>query len=782
MTKLAGIALAAMLVVALAGCPQAVETDSGHADATVYGTVGGYVLDAAGRPVVGVPIIGNTGSTAKAIKEIVTNDKGWFEIGGFISGEHTLTIGTTAASAAVKSTTVTAHFHVPTLGELRDMAILPAVYDEDGNLVGGSSLIEPVDGNYFVNVDIWGDDEADSFLVYPLTATLTGFAMLKTDGTDPDNLAVEPGEGWYIVADFGDWNDGWPLTIAGTIDTGTGAFSIPNVPALGDLSAFSGPSIRLRIDRDAVVAGEVGDASTAVSPSAIVDGILQGSATRDLGTQYFVAAVAPKVVEFDPELAISLASFEPGTVIAPTPLVFTFSKAMNPARGTLAVKDDDGSPEEYLVSSAWTDGNTVLTATPAERFEYGETIAATFTGFESADGVPYPTTTHTFKVRDALKLLTASTWTAYGTGVNTVYFPLAGDVVLTFNAEIVEFDPYATYLQDAAGMYIPATITPAGTTLTFNPAADLKYNTAYKVFFKVKGRMFENDDIVADATGTACGFTTLPAARLATPSLALDAATKYIADATKSYWQRGKYNAGETALKVQIGYAAGADNYLWEYQFAGDAGWTSGGNVDTSTLVLSSDSSYYVGTLTLAGGATIDPSRTLTVRVRARDIAAPLTGAPDSEWSATLNFTDTQAPSALASTSTLLDGVIAGTFSNNGPGASDNFTVNINSSTDVDQYYQVTFGLAGTEPMATILTTDVIAQSGTTGLSVVFVSMGKSATGANVSCTILIKAAKGGTDPSGVYRVAIRDAAANAYDNLNPVPIADDRVLQIIVN
>jgi len=792
MRKVTGLLALVGLIAAVAllgACKQA--TDSGAAVSsstlegiTVYGSVGGRIVGPDGSPLSGITVSTTTGGVSRDIVSVGTDGNGHFELTKLISGVHTIFLGNGVSSTAL-SITVT----VPDLAALRNDSQLATVLDTAGNPLTNPSLITPNGGPYFVNISLTGGS-TDVFTLYPCNATLTGIAKIKTIGTDSDDLAAFPATDYTIVADFAAWNNSMPLLRTGTVAAATGVFTIANVPAVG-LISDPAYTITLRLDHDTIIDGTTSDITSAVSPTGIADGEIQAGKSRAIGTHYFVAAIAPTVVAFSPAVASTTTKFDPGTALARTPLVFTFSKSMDTAKGSLAVTDGDIAGTDnnsYLYSGAWTAGNTVYTVTPNDMFEYGKTITATFTGFESADGVPFVDGPFTFIVRDALKLVSANSWVAYGTTpLNSVLFPVANDIVLTFNVPLSSFDPFATFLQDAAGQNIPAAIsidTTTKTTLTFNPTNSLVNNVAYKVMYKVTGALFALDDILTDSTGTVCGFTTAPAAQLATPTIAQDVPTKYIADAAKQYWQRGKYNNAETAIKVQFGFVTGADNYLWEFQYAGDPGWITGGNINTSAMTLSSDSLYYIASLALPGTNVVTPTKAITIRARARDTAAPISGAPDSAWvTSAFTIADTQAPSALAATADNLDGVAGPGAANNGPGTSDGFTVTINANANLDQYYTVTFGLAGTEPMATILPTQVIAQGTPAALTVAQVSMTKNAAGENTSCTVLFKAAKGATDPIGVYSIAVKDAAGNAYDNLNPAPTAGtDNVILITIN
>ena len=809
---LAGL-LAIAAIIGLAGCQQPASSTTivASSGVTVYGTVGGRVVGPDGKALAGVTVSATTGGVSKDIVAQVTDSNGHFEIQKLISGFHTIVLGN-----GKTSTTKVISIEVPDLAKLRTDAALPlTTTNAAGTTVVDPALIKASEGPYFVNISLSTSAPYDQVTLYPCTATLTGIATIQNPTALSTSTATAAPDGTKVIADFSAFNDSQTLLFIGTVSGAAGVFTIANVPAVFQLNppvaapgptllgtSSATPSISLYLQSEAVTTGinsvAINDTTSNITGSAIIsDGVTTPGDSRNLGTLVFIAGLTPTITTYSPDPGVSTGSkFDPGSQAVPTPLQFTFNQPMSPTKGSLALTDADSATTQnhsYLFTGVWSVGNTVYTATPSAMFEYGKTITATFTGFESAGGVAFTGGPIGFKVRDALAFLSANTRTAYGTTpLNTVLFPVAGSVILTFNAPLSSFDPYLTYIQDASGKFIPAGVTISGSTLTFSPTASLAFNMAYKVFYRVRGGLFAYDDIVNDTTGTAAGFTTVGAAQLATPTLAKDDASKYIADSAKQYWQRGKYNAGESALKVLIGYVAGADNYHWEFSYAGDPGWTTGGDFAPGANSLSSDSAYYVASLALplippstTSTYVIDPAKVLSLRVRAQDISAPISGAADSAWVTTfLTFADTQAPSALSATSSFLDSVaVAAGFADNGPGTSDSFTVTIGSSPNNDQYYQVNFALAGGEPMSNILASDVVAQSGnTSNLSVVLVTMTKNAAGENTACSILIKAGKGATDPAGEYRVAPKDAAGNAYDNLNATPAAVDNVIRIIIN
>ena len=599
----------AVAALAFIGCEQATDAEPviSHPDATVYGTVGGYVKDSFGIPLPNVTVSANTGSNSRDIVHAVTDSNGWFEIKNLISGDHTLIVGTSAVGATVRTTTCTVLVHVPEMDELRNASELPAQgYSAREIVQYPASMIKEVDGNYFVNIDI-----GDSFTVYPFTATLTGTAMLKTSSLDPDTDAVVPGTGYTIQADFAAWNEGETLIFSGTVDGTTGAFTIANVPAIADSSITTSSKIMLRIHNSVVVADATSNLSSSTD-SNIGDGVLIGS--RSVGSIYFVQSITPVIIDFSPEpSSYSVEEFAPGTTAAPTPLVFTFSKAMNPALGVLGLMDSGSDP--YAFAAAWSAVNTVYTVTPADPFEFGETITATFTGFESADDIPFAGGPFNFVVRDAVDVVETSWQGAYAV-TDPERVAIAASPTITFNNTLVSFDPETTYLSQGS-LRVEAVFTVAGAVLTVNPAADLANNTIYTVTYTVSDGITE---ITSSET-----FTTVFAAAATAPTLALDLVIK------------PEYEYG-TNVTVPVSFTKGATGttYKAQYRLAADANWSA----PAALTVSSYNTLFEFATVTMTGAFV--SGKTASVR-----IYAYANGAEVGTVSNAVSVTDTTAPTAV---------------------------------------------------------------------------------------------------------------------------------------
>jgi hypothetical protein len=444
-------------------------------------------------------------------------------------------------------------------------------------------------------------------------------------------------------------------------------------------------------------------------------------------------------------------------------------------------------------------GKTIL-INPVQNLIYGAKYYVQYSVFgstldETGSGT-LTTGTFTAYKPDSPMLVQSNIW-QYESKDPRTDFGIVEAIVLTFDLPVADATPYMyeiSLFEGAAvsgGSLVPFATGAAGiswntgkTTVTLTPEMSLKYNTQYSLSYKVYSGYYTEAPTEVSVNAA---FRTASAAKLATPVVLKDDTTKYIADAAKTFNNRNKYNHGEGTLYATFSYVANADTYDWQYRYEGDYTWKTGGSLLTSALTLTSGTGVYLASLVLPTepAETIEANRTLSVRVKARDAVAPLSGALDSDWATPLVFTDTQSPSALASTTDSLDGVDVNSFTAGEAGvASPNFSVTIDNNTQVDQYYKVTFGLANGEPMQTLTVADFIPQGTPQLLSIVYVSMTKNAFGQNTACTVLIKASRhASTNPAGEYRVPVKDAAGNGFDNGNTgTPAAIDTVIRIIIN
>ncbi len=664
------LALAAFTLIAACTLPM----DSDDADvllATVFGSMGGKVVDGSGFPIAGVTISYNTG--ARSVISTTTNENGFFEIKDMTSGDHTVVIG--SETGKVPTTSINLLIHVPTIDELSSAVALGVVTDTTGTVVANGSLIDSYKGNYYVNVNSAGFDSSASpelFTVYPFTATLKGVAKLFNDGFRNFSDATDAPTGYRVIADFTDWNDsGLPLrNFEATVGTG-GAFTLTKVPAIFDesgdivltLVSASGTSTITTFTID----GSLGNTTDTVEyPSLTNDGMTLPGKIRDLGTLYFVAAVPPKVITTSPALASLDLGFDPGTTTSRTPLVFTFDKAMDTTNGTIIV--DDGTTA-YNCVAVWSTNGMTLTITPEFPFENGQTITVLFENLRAADGVWYGAwntvssvydASFDFLVRDALDLVKTSVdrpqTPAALTGI-----PIIDNVELTFNYTLTGYDNVDTYLFrdiNSNGAYnsgtdfiVHAAISTETNKLIVNPASSLVNNASYVLFYSVT-------DGVTEATDTTTGvsFTTAEAAAAAAPTLALDTQVKTAAS----------YNNGNTLVYVK--YTKGAVDTTYSYLFRRRTTdeWTTGPTLNATGY----DSTQNYAELTVTGG--VISGETTEVK-----ILAQAQGSTQKTASNALAITDGTAPTTAIITNVSVGpylhsaGTLYTTFSAAGAPASD---------------------------------------------------------------------------------------------------------------
>jgi hypothetical protein len=706
---------------------------SGPADATVYGTVGGYVVDGYGKPLANVVVSYNTGVTSKTINHPVTDSKGWFEAGGLISGTHTIAIGD-----GLTTTMVSLVVYVPDLAELRDNSELPVVTDEYGHAVPTTSILQQYNGNYFVNISL--NEGVDRFTVYPFTSTISGTAMVKNSSLLPDDQATPAPAGTKIAADFSSWNSS-SLIFQGTVTGTTGAFTIANVPAVTgifgegfaiDFYLISEDGTTTAVDSINIsdLLGNVAQATSSVDAGALLPNDI-----RKIGSLYFVEAIAPTIIDVSPYAPDAAHAFSAVLSSTRQNLVITFSKAMNTSRGTLTV--EDAASKVYRATAAWNTSNTVLTITPQEEFPGDSVITALLEGYYSADDVAfYSDDSPVFYVAPVLGLLDSNL------NVTTPYagnfgFTVSSDITLKFNKTITRVDSLSL---TKGGNLVELASAPSisGQTVTVNPAVDLSPNTAYALTFTVSVDYL-------DATGLIVGkesftpsspysFTTAKAATAITaPALSLDSTRL---EKNKSPI-RSTYENGDTTAYVKFTKDSDPNTtYVFRYRLSTEEAWTVPGSPSVSKAEF--DSTNYYATLTIPA---VVSGKSLQIRLLASNTT---TGAPSS-YSNTITVADTTAPVATGTGTP--SPATTGAFNNTAGTAAIFTTVTVTLSS---------------EPIGSI----AVNSSGTTaGVSACIVSTTFN-TGMT-SAVILFKIPVGTNLSGSTLALDLTDGAGNTYDNVS---------------
>lgn len=703
---------------------------------SVSGSVAGRVVGADGLPIQGITVAYN--SPARVLATATTNAQGMYEITGLPSGAYEIFLG------GGNHTIGRQNFNIDTLTDIVAATLGSLVYDETGNIPDGQFYVDRF-GTYKVNYHL------PDTTVYPLTASVKGNALLETVDSEYNRVTTIAPVGYTVgiqVSTMPMDSESDPVILDG-IYTGKvgsgGAFLIEKLPA-----AFPTPLIYFFFiissdNATSAVAYKINDEGWHIASEAKVASDFKGFATAlranetvDTGEITFVSEIKPVITKVSPDAPAS-AKFLPGTTATPTPLVFTFSKAMNQARGTITVVDDAATPASYVYSKAWDATNTILTVTPATPFEYGRIIKATLSGFEAADGVKMDGKTIDFYVRDALKQISTS-WYSPWTNTDVQKVTIDASPTITFNYDLTGYTATTTttsptrlvevVVATSDERPIEAIFTASGKTLTIDPSSSLKYNTNYKVYYEVTDGVTKLNNAAAAAT-----FTTIAAPQLQAPTLSKHDLGKRTVSGTE------KYNSGQTAIYVAVTKDS-AVKTVTGFAFAckknTDLGWIS---LDSESAIKTFETnSYWYYTVTIptwASGETVQ-------------LIAMATGTgPRSEASNIVSFTDEIAPANV-----LWDGDPVAATGTLDLALPDNATTNYRA-------HSYTIGLPGAELMR--LPTVSLGATAIANLTYEMV-INTDRTQATLRILVAPGSAAAPVNPAGQIRISVADGANNEFD------------------
>lgn len=622
-------ALLVAVALVISGCAQPTETKK-DSNFQVRGSISGIVVDSNDVPLAGVTV---TYNNSRSVESTKTNSAGMYEINNLASGNYSLVIsgGSKVTTKYVNTLTGTyagaSTLVIPSLDVIKtalQSTTTVGAANVDSTLQNTSWMADL--NEYRTNLSV------AKVQLYPLTASMTGVAYMEiVDGSINQTVLVP--EGFKIGIKFSGIS---PLFFEGEVGE-NGVFLIENLPATAGDAA--GASYDFYIVSSTTVARKTFSTKIDDANYQIADGntVTNGLTTKfrdgetvEVGNLTFIAKKEPTIIATTPNLK-SVATFNPLTGAAVTPLVFTFSKAMNTTVGTLEVTTD-AAVQVYKCTLAWDATGTILTVTPPVQFAYGKTVTAAFTGFKSLDNVAMTTVSPEFETTPALALKSTNVDNPYIAGNYTDKAPVAGDIVLTFSKDLVSYDKLLTVLtENVSGKVVPATITPATNTLTINPTADLKFGMVYKVTYKVT-------DGITTLGALNFTFTTAKSTvALVAPVIALDSI------ATQ------KYDGGDTNITIRYSYN---ENYTYTpmYSVSSDSTtWVSVASLGAPTVV---KTGYAYATVVVPA---IISGETTSVKLVATSTA---TGDLFAE-SNVETVTDTTAPTALTVNGTAVTAVAA---------------------------------------------------------------------------------------------------------------------------